>query len=176
MDIVATSLAGVWKLALAPVRDERGSFVRTFDGAAFAAHGLVTAWAEHGEAVNARAGTVRGLHFQREPHAEAKLVRCTRGAIFDVLLDVRPGSPTYGRWEAFHLTEREDTAIYAAAGLAHGYQTLRDDTIVQYLLDTPYVAAAATGYRHDSPALAIRWPLETTAISVRDRALALFTP
>jgi dTDP-4-dehydrorhamnose 3,5-epimerase len=176
MDIVPTSLAGVWKLLLAPVRDERGSFVRTFDGAAFGARGLATAWAQAGEAVNLHAGTVRGLHFQREPHAEAKLVRCTRGAVFDVLLDVRPDSPTYGRWEAFELSEVGDTAVYAPAGVAHGYQTLRDDSIVQYLLSAPYDAGAATGFRYDSPAAGIRWPLAPTVVSERDRALPVFAP
>ncbi len=150
--------------------------MRTFDAERFAAHGLVAAWAQAGEAFNRRAGTVRGLHFQREPHAEAKLVRCTRGAVHDVLLDVRPGSPTYGRWEAFVLSEDDETALYASAGLAHGYQTLHDDTTVQYLLSAPYVAEAAAGYRYDSPHSGIRWPLPPTVVSARDRALPAFVP
>jgi len=166
----------VLKIPLRRERDERGWFVRTFDAHAFAALGLVSVWAAHGEAHNARAGTVRGLHFQREPHGETKLIRCTRGAAHDVLVDVRPGSPTYGRWEAFTLDEDDDAALYAPPGIAHGYQTLRDGTALHYLLSAPYAADAAGGYRYDSARLAIAWPLPPTVISDRDRALPPFEP
>ena len=148
--------------------------MRTFDLDVFAAMGLATTWRQHGEAENRKAGTLRGLHLQREPHAEAKLIRCTRGAVYDVLVDVRPDSRTYGRWAAFELTEEDDTALYVAAGFAHGYQALHDDSTVQYLLSAPHVAQAAIGYRYDSPELAIPWPLVPTIISERDRALPLF--
>lgn len=164
----------MWKIELARSRDERGWFVRTFDAAAFAAAALNTHWELAGEAHNARAGTVRGLHFQRHPHGETKLIRCTRGAAYDVLADVRPGSPTYGRWAAFELREDGDVALYAPPGIAHGYQTLRDDTAVHYLISAPYAPAAAAGYRYDSPSLAIPWPLVPSAISERDRALPAF--
>src|ERR1700761_8877511 len=127
LDVRPTTLCGVYRIVFGRVRDERGSFVRTFDAAAFAERKLTPTWAEHGQAVNARAGTLRGLHLQREPHGEIKLIRCTRGAAFDVLLDARSGSPTFGRWEAFELRDGDDTALYAPAGIAHGYQTLRDD-------------------------------------------------
>ncbi len=150
--------------------------MRTYDAAAFAALGLVTSWPEHGEAYNARAGTVRGLHVVRAPHGEAKLIRCTRGAVYDVLVDVRPDSPTHGRWEAFELHEDDATALYAAPGFAHGYQTLRDDSALHYLISTPYDAGAAAGYRYDSAHLAIPWPLEPSVISPRDRALPPFEP
>jgi dTDP-4-dehydrorhamnose 3,5-epimerase len=171
MEVIPTSLNGVHRIALARVRDERGSFVRTFDTAAFAARGLVTAWAEHGQAINVAAGTLRGLHFQRPPHGEVKLIRCTRGAVYDVLVDVREESPAFGRWEAFTLHEEDDTMLYASSGFAHGYQTLSDGATLEYLHSTPYVAAAATGYRHDSPELAIPWPLAPAIISARDAAL-----
>jgi dTDP-4-dehydrorhamnose 3,5-epimerase len=176
MDVIETSLDGVCKIPLQRVRDERGWFARTFDSEAFAARGLVTHWPQHGEAHNALAGTIRGLHLQREPHAETKLIRCTRGAVYDVLVDARAGSPTFGRWEAFELREEDELALYAPSGLAHGYQTLRDDSVMHYLHSVPYVPEAAAGYRYDSAALEIRWPLGPSVISTRDRALPAFDP
>ena len=174
MDVISTSLDGVWKVPLRRVRDERGWFVRTFDAEQFAALGLTTIWPQHGEAHNTVAGTVRGLHFQHDPHAEAKLIRCVRGAVYDVLVDLRPGSPTYSRWEAFELDEDDETALYAPAGFAHGYQTLRSGAALSYLHSAPYVAKAAAGYRYDSPRLAIPWPRMPSLISQRDRNLPLF--
>jgi dTDP-4-dehydrorhamnose 3,5-epimerase len=174
MDVISTSLGGVWKIPLRRERDARGWFARTFDAEVFAALGLVTSWPQHAEAFNERAGTVRGLHVQRDPHGETKLIRCTRGAVYDVLLDTRPESPTYGRWEAFELSEDDETALYAPPGLAHGYQARRDGSVLHYLLSTPYAAGAAAGYRYDSPRLAIPWPLAPGAVSARDRALPPF--
>ena len=164
----------MWRIALDRASDERGSFVRTFDALRFAALGLATSWALAGEARNARAGTLRGLHYQREPHGETKLIRCTRGAVYDVLLDVRPDSRSYGRWAAFELHEDDGVALYAPPGIAHGYQTLREETVVHYLISAPYDADAASGFRYDSPALAIAWPLPVAVISERDRALPPF--
>jgi dTDP-4-dehydrorhamnose 3,5-epimerase len=174
MDVISTSLDGVWKIPLRRAHDERGWFRRTFDAQAFRALGLVTEWAAEAEAFNARAGTLRGLHLQREPHAETKLIRCTHGAAYDVLLDARPGSRTFGRWEAFELHEEDETALYAPGGIAHGYQTLRDQTLLHYLLSAPYAAEAAAGFRYDSPSLAIPWPLAVSTVSERDRALPPF--
>jgi dTDP-4-dehydrorhamnose 3,5-epimerase len=176
MDVISTSLDGLWKIPLQRVRDERGWFVRTFDAEAYAALGLETRWAEHGEAYNARAATLRGLHFQRAPHGETKLIRCTRGAVYDVLVDARPNSPTFGRWAAFELHEDDGITLYAPAGLAHGYQTRSDGATLQYAISTPYVADAAAGYRYDSPHLAIPWPAEPSVISERDRVLPPFDP
>jgi len=166
----------VWRIRLAPAHDERGWFVRTYDASAFAAHGLVTAWPLHAEARNERAGTIRGLHLQRAPHAETKLIRCTRGAVYDVLVDVRRDSPTFGRWEGFDLRADEPVALYAPGGIAHGYQSLGDDAALHYLISEAYAPEAATGYRFDSPALGIPWPLPPTVISARDRALPAFDP
>jgi dTDP-4-dehydrorhamnose 3,5-epimerase len=174
MDVISTSLDGVWKIPLRRERDERGWWARTFDADAFAALGLGTTWPQHGEACNAHAGTLRGLHLQREPHGETKLIRCTRGAVYDVLVDARSGSPTFGRWEAFELTEDDETALYAPAGFAHGYQTRRDGSALHYLLSAAFVPSAAAGYRYDSPQLAIPWPLAPSVISARDRALPPF--
>lgn len=174
LELLPTSLHGVFRIVLARVTDERGSFVRTFDAAAFTAHGLCATWTEHGQAVNRVAGTIRGLHFQHAPHGETKLIRCTRGAAFDVLVDARPRSSTFGRWEAFALDEADDVALYAPSGIAHGYQALRDGTVLDYLHSTAYAAEAAAGYRYDSPELAIPWPLAVTTISPRDLALPKF--
>jgi len=148
--------------------------VRSYDAERFAALGLLTVWPQHGEAYNSAAGTLRGLHFQLPPHGETKVIRCVRGAVYDVLLDARPDSPTYGRWEGFHLRDDDELALYAPAGLAHGYQTLCDETMLHYLHSAPYVPDAAAGYRYDSPQLAIPWPRPVSAISERDRALPAF--
>ena len=148
--------------------------MRTLDVALLAAHGLETTWPEAGEAYNAKAGTLRGLHLQRPPHGEAKLIRCTRGAIFDVMLDARPDSPAYGRWVTFELREDDGIVLYAPPGLAHGYQTLADATTVAYLHSSPYAAHAAAGYRYDSASPAIPWPAPPAAMSERDRALPRF--
>ena len=140
--------------------------------ARFAAHGLATSFPEHSEAHNAERGTIRGLHWQSEPHAETKLIRCTRGAVYDVLVDVRAHSPTFGRWHAVELRAENALGLYVPPGFAHGYQTLADDTDLHYLiLPAPYAAAAARGVAYDSAALAIPWPLSVTAISDRDRGL-----
>ncbi len=136
----------------------------------------MTDWPIHAEAWNERAGTIRGLHLQRLPHAETKLIRCTRGAVYDVLVDTRPQSPTFGRWEAFDLDEDDATALYAPGGVAHGYQSRVDGSTMQYLLSEQYVPDAAIGYRYDSPALGIPWPLAPAVISERDRALPPFVP
>jgi dTDP-4-dehydrorhamnose 3,5-epimerase len=174
MDFIPTTLPGLWKIATRRVADERGWFVRTLDLAVLAEHGLETVWPEGGEAHNLRAGTLRGLHLQNPPHTEAKLIRCTRGALYDVMLDARPDSPTYGRWEAIELHDDDGCVLYVAPGLAHGYQTRRDATTVAYLHSTAYVAQAAAGFRYDSDALAIPWPLALVDISQRDRALPPF--
>jgi dTDP-4-dehydrorhamnose 3,5-epimerase len=123
--------------------------------------------------INPKQGTVRGLHWQVAPHAEAKLVRCVRGAIYDVIVDVECGSTTFGNWIALTLTPQSQLMLYVPTGFAHGFQTLIDDTEVNYLLSSPYVAAAGRGLRYDDPALAISWPLPVSRISDRDRSWPL---
>jgi dTDP-4-dehydrorhamnose 3,5-epimerase len=120
--------------------------------------------------VNARAHTLRGLHFQRPPHAETKLIRVVRGAVFDVLADIRPGSPTHGRAAAVTLSARETAMVYAPAGVAHGYLTLTDDSAMLYFIDEPYAPEAAAGVRYDDPALGIAWPHAPAVIAERDRS------
>lgn len=175
MDIIPTAIAGAFLIEGQRIGDERGWFVRVYDEDVFARAGLCTSFPQHGEARNVRRGTVRGLHFQTPPHDEVRLIRCTRGAVYDVLVDLRDG-PGYGRWQAFDLRETEARALYAPAGVAHGYQTLVDDTELHYLISARYAPAAAAGIAFDSPALAIPWPLPVTEISARDRSLAAFVP
>ena len=166
----STGLAGVRLIDLEPARDERGLFARTFCTRELAAQGLETGFVQHSISVTERAGSVRGMHFQKSPHEEVKLLRCVRGAIHDVLIDIRPDSPTYGRWEAYELTAENRRQLYVPAGLAHGFQTLLPDTEVGYLISAFYAPSAAAGIRHDDPAFAIAWPLPVADISPKDRA------
>jgi dTDP-4-dehydrorhamnose 3,5-epimerase len=166
----STGLAGVRLIDLEPARDERGLFARTFCTRELAAQGLETGFVQHSISVTERVGSVRGMHFQKSPHEEVKLLRCIRGAIHDVLIDIRPDSPTYGRCEAYELTAENRRQLYVPAGLAHGFQTLLPDTEVGYLISAFYAPAAAAGIRHDDPAFAIAWPLPVADISPKDRA------
>lgn len=155
--------------------DERGWFARSFCTDSFAAAGLHAHYPQHNLSFNRRAGTLRGLHFQVAPHEEVKVISCTRGAIYDVIVDIRPGSSTYGQWHAAELSEDNRDALYAPAGFAHGFQTLRDDTEVSYLMGAAFVDGAAGGIRYDDPGLAIPWPLPVSVISQRDLALPVLS-
>lgn len=155
--------------------DQRGWFARTFCRDSFAAHGLHGDFPQHNSSFNTTHGTLRGLHFQRPPYEEVKLVSCSRGAIFDVIVDMRPGSPTYGQWHGAELSVDNGDALYVPAGFAHGFQTLSDDTEVRYLMGANFVENAAGGIRFDDPSLAIPWPLPVSIISERDASLPLLT-
>jgi len=168
-----TELAGAFLIEPEPRRDERGFFARTFAREEFAAHGLATDVVHASIAWNAAAGTVRGLHFQRPPHAEAKLVRCTHGAVFDVIVDLRPESPTYLRSFGVRLDAESRRALYVPERFAHGYQALLDATEVAYQMNVAYHPGSQGGLRHDDPALALSWPLPVTLVSERDRAWPL---
>ncbi len=170
MQFRPTKLAGVRLIELEPARDERGFFARTFCAEEFAAAGLETRFVQHSLSHTARAGSVRGMHFQHPPHQEVKLLHCVRGAIHDVLIDLRPRSPTYLQWEGYELTPENRRQLYVPAGLAHGFQTLAPDTEVAYLISAFYAPAASAGVRHDDPAFAIAWPLPVADISAKDRA------
>ena len=158
MIVAETALPGVYTLEIEPVADERGLFARTWDGELLAAAGLDARVAQQSTAFNHRAGTLRGLHFQRLPHAETKLVRCTRGAIYDVVVDIRPGSETYVRWLGVELTEENRRTLYVPEGFAHGYQTLVDATEVWYQMSVPYAPESADGLRWNDPRLGVEWP------------------
>jgi dTDP-4-dehydrorhamnose 3,5-epimerase len=151
--------------------DERGYFARTYCRATFLARGLDDCSLQCSVSFNTRAGTLRGMHFQREPHQEAKLVRCSRGAIFDVIIDLRPGSAFFGRWHAAELTETNGQAFYVPRGFAHGFITLSDATEVSYQMAQSFVPGAAAGLCWNDPDLAIRWPMMPTLISEGDRSL-----
>jgi dTDP-4-dehydrorhamnose 3,5-epimerase len=153
-----TDVDGVLLVEPEPIRDERGSFARTFSTAEFAAHGLATSIDQCSVSINLNAGTLRGMHYQAEPHGEFKLVRCTRGAIFDVALDLRPRSPTYLGWTAAELTALNGHALAIPEGCAHGFQTLADDSEVLYQISTPYVPDAGRGVRWNDPLFGIAWP------------------
>jgi dTDP-4-dehydrorhamnose 3,5-epimerase len=177
MRFVATPIAGVHVVELEEHVDERGSFARTWCRDEMAAAGLAVELAQCSLSRNRRAGTLRGLHFQRAPHEEAKLIRCTRGGIFDVAVDLRPGSPTRGRWFGVELDPLEGRALYVPEGCAHGFQTLVDDSDVAYMISVTYAPNASAGIRWDDPTLAIAWPVAAErTISERDRALPLFEP
>jgi dTDP-4-dehydrorhamnose 3,5-epimerase len=153
------------------LEDERGFFARSFCAQEFARAGLHASYPQHNISFNRRAGTLRGLHFQTPPHEEPKVIRCAAGAIYDVIVDLRPGSPTYGRWFGAELSARNGDALYAPPGFAHGFQTLCDDAEVCYLMGAAFVPGAAGGVRYDDPRIGVAWPLPVSAISDRDLAL-----
>jgi dTDP-4-dehydrorhamnose 3,5-epimerase len=169
-------LAGAFVVDPASIADARGYFARLWQPDALAAHGLHTNLAQASLSHNRAAGTLRGMHYQRPPFAETKLIRCTRGALYDVLVDVRPGSSTYGSWFGVELTAENGRMVYAPEGLAHGYLTLADDTDVLYFLSAPYSAAHAAGIRWNDPRIGIEWPGGPRVISDRDAALPGLAP
>jgi len=171
-----TPLCGAWLIELEPISDERGHFARTFDRDVWVAHGMDPQVVQCNASVNTHAGTLRGMHLQALPHAESKLIRVARGAVFDVLVDLRQDSATYRDWYGTHLRADNGRMLYAPRGVAHGFQTLDDDTEVIYQMGAPYVAAAVTGVRWDDPALGIEWPPAPAAgrtIGERDRTWPL---
>jgi dTDP-4-dehydrorhamnose 3,5-epimerase len=158
MRFLETPLAGLYLLELDVRRDERGSFARTYDHDAFVARGLDPLIRQCSTSFNARAGTLRGLHYQDPPYEETKLVRVTRGAVFDVAVDLRPDSPTHGRWFATELTADNGRQLFIPRGFAHGFQTLVDGAEIVYHMGADYSAEHARGARWDDPAFAIDWP------------------
>ena len=171
MRFVETGLPGAFLIEVEAHSDERGLFARTFCGDEFAARGLASSFAQCSTSYNARAGTLRGMHWQDPPHAEAKLVRCTAGAIFDAIVDLRPGSPTRGRWFGARLCAGSRRMLWVPEGFAHGFQTLRDGSEVFYQITSAFAPAAARGLRWDDPAVGIDWPLAPAVMSARDREL-----
>ncbi len=169
MKITSRRLAGTFEIALAPHADERGHFMRWYDASAFGAAGLPIAWMQGNESASRR-GVVRGLHFQRPPHAETKFVRAIRGTVFDVFVDLRRGSATYGEWDALELSEERRNGIVIPKGFAHGFCALSEQAVVSYLVDAAYAPQAEGGLAWDDPQLAIPWPLSGTPIvSEKDR-------
>ena len=165
----ATRLQDVRLIEIERASDARGYFARTFCVREFAAAGLATVFVQHSVSHTARVGTVRGMHFQRSPHEEVKIVRCVAGAIYDVLIDIRPGSPTYMQWEAYELNAGDGRHLYVPTGFAHGFQTLAPATEVGYMMTAFYAPDASDGIRHDDAAFNISWPLPVSEMSAKDR-------
>jgi dTDP-4-dehydrorhamnose 3,5-epimerase len=164
-----TKLPGVFEIHLDPHLDERGFFARTWCAKEFASNGLNPDLAQSNVSFNTRKGTLRGMHFQAAPHTEAKLVRCTRGAICDVVLDLRPESPAYKSWIAVTLTSTNRNMVYVPENCAHGFLTLEDETEVFYQMSEFYNAESARGVRWNDPAFQILWPGKIEVISERDQ-------
>jgi dTDP-4-dehydrorhamnose 3,5-epimerase len=176
---VETPIEGLWVIELEALTDERGWFARTYDAQAFRDHGIDPTVVQCNASFNARADTVRGLHYQADPHGETKLVRCVSGAIFDVAVDLRPGSPTYCRWYATELSAANRRMLFVPVGLAHGFQTLLAESEVLYQMGHTYVPQAARGVRWDDSAFAIQWPAPTSGsrtMSDRDARYPDFEP
>lgn len=162
------ALSGAYVVDLESHHDERGFFARSFCEDEFAARGLVGHFAQSSVSFNARRGTVRGMHFAAAPHGETKLVRCTMGAINDVIVDLRRGSSTYLRAISIELSARNRRALYVPADFAHGFQALADETEVLYMIDRPFMLGTARGLRWNDPAISVQWPQPITVISPKD--------
>ncbi len=161
-------LAGAYRLRINPLADERGFFGRRFCAEEFACLGLETDFVQRSISYNRSRGTIRGLHFQARPVMETKIIRCTRGAAFDVIVDLRTGSPTYGGWHGEEINSDNRLMLYVPCGFAHGFQTLVEDTEIDYEITPAYVPEAARGVRFDDPKLAIKWPILERTVSHRD--------
>jgi dTDP-4-dehydrorhamnose 3,5-epimerase len=170
MIFTPTELAGAYVIEPERFEDARGFFARTWCPRELEAHGLNPRLAQCSVTFNRLAGTVRGMHFQTAPHEEAKIVRCTAGAIHDVIIDLRPGSPTRRRWISAELSAENRRALYVPEGFAHGYITLRDDSEVLYMITEFHAPASARGVRWDDPAFGVTWPLPVRVIADRDRS------
>ena len=171
MNFKPLKLAGSYEIQLEPHRDERGYFMRTFDRDIFRAHGLDAVWVQENQSMSLQRGTLRGLHFQRPPYAETKLVRALAGSVLDAFVDLRADSPTFGQWDAVELVAEQFNLVYIPKGFAHGFCSLTDNAIVAYHVDACYAPAAEGGIRWDDPALKILWPVAAPFVSKKDLAL-----
>lgn len=171
----ATTLPGLWRLSAERLHDERGSFERLWCWQALAELGIAFTPVQLSIARNPAAFTLRGLHWQAAPQAETKLVQVLRGRVFDVVVDLRPHSPMFGRWQSFTLDAAAEHGLLVPPGCAHGYLSLEPDSALLYAMDCNHTPAAARGLRWDCPALAIPWPAEPSIVSARDRAWPGFT-
>jgi dTDP-4-dehydrorhamnose 3,5-epimerase len=174
MRFMETGIVGSKVINPSPHQDERGRFLRAWCALEFADHGLEFLPVQANFGFSVKKGTVRGMHFQQAPAIEAKLVRCTRGTIFDAVLDLRPDSPSYGEWYGVVLSAENAQMLYVPENCAHGYQTLEECTEMYYMTSAFYAPSAARGVRFDDPAFAIEWPLPATVVSEQDRSWPLF--
>jgi dTDP-4-dehydrorhamnose 3,5-epimerase len=170
MRFTETSLKGAFIIDLEPIHDERGMFARAWCQKEFEAQGLKVTWVQNNVSLNYKKGTIRGMHYQAPPDEEVKLVRCTRGSIHDVIVDLRPNSPTFCQYAAVMLSADNRRALYIPQGFAHGFQALSDDSELFYHMSAFYQSSSARGFRWDDPAVSIRWPEPLTVISEKDRS------
>lgn len=168
-----TPLEGAYLIHLDRREDERGFFARAFCAREFAEHGLETDYVQANLSHNARAGIIRGMHYQKAPHEEVKLVRCVKGEIFDAIIDLRETSPTYRRWFGTRLSEENGALMYVPRGMAHGYQALTDGALVHYMVSACYTPQAEAGVNHADPAIGIEWPMPVSEISPKDAGLPM---
>ncbi len=166
-----TEIPGVVLIEMEPIQDERGFFARTWCEEEFRKQGLRDDLVQCSISYNRHRGTLRGMHYQQAPHEEAKIVRVVRGTLYDVVLDLRQGSVTYGKWQAFELDARARQSLYIPEGVAHGFQTLEDDTEVMYFMSSPYHAASGRTILWNDPAFGIQWPIADPTLSEKDRRL-----
>ncbi len=174
MQIEPLKLKGTYRIKLERIGDARGYFMRFYNREIFAAHGLQTVWEQESVSFNKEKKIVRGLHFQLPPFNETKIVRVAAGAIFDVFVDLRKDSETYGKWDTIELSAENDTAVYISKGFAHGFKTLAENTLVEYKIDANYNAESAGGIRWNDTDLAIEWNTENPIMSERDGKLPFF--
>lgn len=176
MDFHQCGIAGAWRIEPERREDPRGRFMRAWCEREFTDHGVAFTPVQANMGLSIRSGTIRGLHYQKEPALEAKLVRCARGAIFDVVVDLRPTSPTYRRWYGTTLSADNGQMLFVPEGCAHGCQATADISEFYYLTSAFYSPDEARGLRYDDPAIGIAWPLKVTAISEQDRRWPLLSP
>lgn len=169
MRFKATGLQGLYLILLEPSEDERGSFTRTFCRQEFKGQNLNIDFVQNSISVNKKRGTLRGMHYQAAPAEEIKLIQCMRGSVFDVVIDLRPDSPTFCEWASFELSDINNQMLYVPKGFAHGFQTLEDQTILHYMISASYNPELARGVRYDDPAFKISWPDLDLIIAEKDR-------
>jgi len=170
MRFLPLNIQGAWSIEPERIEDERGWFARVYCEAEFKERGMETSFPQHSLSFSREKGTLRGLHYQNEPHSETKLVTCLQGIIWDVLVDLRPDSPTYRHWTGLELSAGNGVELYIPEGCAHGFQTLTDDVLLRYMISRPYAPDFATGIRYDDPALGIPWPDKPSIMSEKDRS------
>ncbi|GLU28173.1 MULTISPECIES: dTDP-4-dehydrorhamnose 3,5-epimerase [Brucella/Ochrobactrum group] len=169
MRFTSLNIDGAWSIEPERLTDERGWFARVYCESAFEERGMETRYPQHSLSFSREKGTLRGLHYQNEPHSETKLVTCLQGVIWDVLVDLRTDSPTYRHWTGLELSAENGVELYIPKGCAHGFQTLTDGVLLRYMISTPYAPDFATGVRYDDPTLGIPWPDMPSVLSEKDK-------
>ena len=169
MNLNKTSFSGVFLIEIEKLNDERGFFARTFDSNFFEENKLVSKFIQSSISYNIKKGTIRGMHYQTNPFSETKLITCTNGKIFDVLIDLRPDSKTFKKWQSIELDSKNYSTLYVPEGIAHGFQTMEDDSVLSYQISNVYKPEYSGGIRWNDPLFNIDWPLKPTIISKKDQ-------